>query len=136
SQNVPEIEKNLALRWSRRGVGDDVDGMAVLHRSLTEARRHEEALAIADSVLASLLEPAPGAPPRAIRTYKEWLQKREISLASLGRIADAETVRQVIFAAPPRDPALPENSVDLSAFYNGSLYDGRGWGSDDLHLAF
>jgi len=39
----------------------------------------------------------------------------------------AEAVREEIFRAPPRRPGLDPKLIDISAHYNASLYDGRGW---------
>ncbi len=60
---------------------------------------------------------------------------KESALTALGRKEEAGAVKTQILAAPPRDPALPAKQIDLSAFYNASLYDGRNWEAEDLNLA-
>lgn len=59
---------------------------------------------------------------------KQALHHLETVLTNSGRPqADVQAVKQAIFAAPPRDPSLDAKLIDLSDYYNASLYDGRGW---------
>jgi hypothetical protein len=89
----------------------------------------EEALAVADAALAAGT-PAASAPRVTIRRHREWLSVRERCLRRLGRPEEAERILEELLRAPPRDPALEPRCIDLSAHYNASLYDARGWHSD------
>jgi hypothetical protein len=58
---------------------------------------------------------------------------RERCLRRLARSAEADRVRDEMLAPPRRDPALGSKLLDLTEYYNASLYDGRSWHSDQ-HL--
>jgi hypothetical protein len=93
-------------------------------------RRGQAALDLCDEQLARLAATEPRGPSWE-REYRDWLALRERSLRNLARDGEADQARDEIFRAPARPPGLDPRLIDLTAFYNGSLYDGRGWHTPD-----
>jgi len=120
-----EIEGRWLLEWSE--ALDPAGHAARIERveALLAFDRTEEALAAVDAALADTVRTEKG--PRRIRVEKEWLGQREQCHRRLGRVEEADWVRDEILKAPPRDPALSPKLIDLSAHYTASIYDGRGW---------
>jgi hypothetical protein len=125
--------RDLELRWL-------LEWSEGLDREGHEARRERaEVLFLAGQIEAALQaaekaltgEPLPaGAPRRQYRERLEWLGLRERCLRRRGKTAEADRVRDEIFAAPPRDPGRPPSQIDLTKHYNASMYDGRNWHGD------
>ncbi len=69
------------------------------------------------------------------RMTKDWLSRKETILTRLFRPAEEiEDVRDEIFAVPPRDPSRDPKQIDLTRYYNASLYDDRGWTESGLSI--
>ena len=124
-QNPSDIEIELLLRWIRAKVGDDPDGLAQVWSGLTaDLKRDQEALTIAEAVLASLAKPAAGTPVEEIRAYVAWLGRKEKGIRKLGDAAAADAILAEIETAPPRATTLGSKRIDLSKDFNTSLFSG------------
>jgi tetratricopeptide (TPR) repeat protein len=126
---IREADARWLLEWSREL---DPEGHAArLERAeaLIANGWIDEALAAADAALASTRRGEPV--PRRVREEKEWLVLREKCLVGLGKMPEAEEVLVAILEAPPRRPGLSPRLIDLSKHYTASLYDGRGWHSNE-----
>ncbi len=134
--SVSDSELELMIAWIKARIGDDFNGLAELCFGLSEnLSRHEEALALSEHAISSNPRPAPDAPKNEIRRYIELLQLRERCVRKLGEESKADALLAELKEPPPRNPALSTKLIDLSSYYNASLYEEAGWGNPNVTLS-
>ncbi len=125
----------LLNRWLAERAPEDPDVRKQRAAFLAPAGEFAQAEELVDGLLSAYQDGA-ALDPLGIRKHKELLALRETILRGMGRRQDADGVRREIFAIPPRRPDSGPKQLDLTQYYNASLYDGRDWDNNaDLHLS-
>ena len=69
-----------------------------------------------------------------ISDHNDLLHKMVVNMRVTGTSNESvQSIRSIIKKAPPRDPSLPKNLVDLSNYYTASLFHYSGWWGNAIH---
>ena len=69
-----------------------------------------------------------------ISDHNDLLHKMAVNMRATGASDESvQSIRSIIKKAPPRDPSLSKNLVDLSNYYTASLFHYSGWWGGAIH---